>query len=263
LNSGHLSVKPATIVYPKGQTDLDLQFDGREARPHFSFKMSGENLDPWRGLNVAGSAAGSELDTKGAELDLDIWLAASGKSRHELAANMAGDIYITMKHGKISQSKLNLLFVDLVGWVADYAKQRFVDVNCAIADYKIRRGVVDTNAFFIDTKNITIAGEGTIDLGNEQIDYAFIPKKKSRIIARAEPVTLKGPLNDPAVKAIPVKSAALTFGTLIFAPYVFAGMVATEYATDKLRGGDPDTLVCVQYEESQKEKRQKIKEKSR
>ena len=32
--------------------------------------------------------------------------------------------------------------------------------------------------------------------------------------------------NDPSIEAIPVKSAALTFGTLIFAPYVFAGMAA-------------------------------------
>lgn len=263
LNSSHLSVKPATLVYPKGQAVLDLQFDGKPGRPHFSFTFSGDNLDPWRGLKVDKYEINSDFDTEGAELDIDIWLAASGKNQHEMVSNAAGDIYITMKHGKISQSKLNLLFVDLVGWVSNQGKQRYTDVNCGIADYKIRRGIMSTNGFFMDTKAITIAGEGTIDLGSERIDYILIPKKKSRIIAKAEPVTIKGPLNDPAIQAIPLKSAALTFGTLIFAPYVFAGMVATGYVTQKLSEGDADTSVCDQYEKSQKVNREKIKEKSR
>ena len=180
-----------------------------------------------------------------------------------MASNIDGDIYITVKNGKINQSELNLLFVDLVGWVSNQAKQRYDDVNCSIMDFKIRQGVVGTNAFFIDSKRITIAGEGSIDLGREEIDYTFIPKKKSRLIARAEPITMKGPLNDPDIKAVPVKSAALTFGTLVFAPYVFAGMVASEYAVEEHVGGDSDAGVCLKYEESQREKRQKIQEKSR
>jgi hypothetical protein len=266
LNAGHLSVKPATLVYPKGQAVLDLQLDGgRDKPPHFSFRLSGEKLDPWRGLNFSESEAGmgAELDARGAELNVDIQLAAAGNDQHEMASTVSGDVYITMKHGKISQAKLDLLFVDLVGWVSNMARQRYVDVNCGIADYEIRQGVVQTNAFFIDTKRITIAGDGAIDLGKEEIDYTFIPRKKSRLIGKAEPVTLKGPLNDPSIRAIPVKSAALTFGTLIFAPYVFAGMVASEYASERLGDGDSGTAVCLEYEAKQKEKREKIQKKSR
>jgi hypothetical protein len=257
LKSRQLLVRPAALVYPQGQAVVDLRFDASGEFPRFSFTMSGENLDPWRGLNLQDAKTRANIETSNAELDVDIRLEASGRSPHEMASNLAGDIYITMKHGKISRAKLDLLFIDLVGWVAERAKRRYADINCAIADYSIASGLVSTNAFFIDTNNITIAGEGTIDLGKEKIDYTFIPKKKSRLIARAEPVTLKGPLNDPAIKAIPVKSAALTFGTLIFAPYVFAGMVASEYATEKLGADDADTSVCTQYEESQKEKRKK------
>jgi uncharacterized protein involved in outer membrane biogenesis len=256
LKSGHLSVKHATLVYPKGQADLDLQFDARDA-PKFSFSMTGENLDPWRGLNVYEPEAKAKFDSKDAVLNVNVSLASSGKSRHELAANAQGEFYVTMKHGKISQSKLNLLFVDIVGWASDHAKKRYDDVNCAIADYSIQQGLVTTNAFFMDTHRITIAGEGTVDLGREQIDYTFIPRKKSRLIGKAEPVKIKGALNDPSIKAIPVKSAALTFGTLIFAPYVFAGMFAADYAHGKLDNGEGDSSVCANYEKDLKIARDK------
>jgi len=258
LKSGHLLVNPATLVYPKGQADLDLQVDARE-HPKFSFTLSGENLDPWRGLKVNGSASKTQLDTAGAELDVNISLASSGESQHEMASNAKGEFYLTMKNGKIRQSALNLLFVDIVGWVSDQAKQRYHDVNCAIADYSIRQGLVTTNAFFMDTDRITIAGEGTIDLGKEKIDYTFIPKKKSRLIAKAEPVTIKGALNNPSIQAIPVKSAALKFGALVFGPYVFAGLLAVDavadYTQGKLAEGNRDSSVCSNYKKDLEEAR--------
>ncbi|MEA3243859.1 MAG: AsmA-like C-terminal region-containing protein [Pseudomonadota bacterium] len=256
LKSGHLSVKPATLVYPKGRADLDLQFDGTDT-PKFGFSLSGENLDPWRGLNVYEPGSRKQFETKDAELNVNIALTSSGKSRHDMAASAQGEFYVTMKHGKISQSKLNLLFVDIVGWASDQAKRRYDDVNCAIADYSIRQGLVTTNAFFMDTDRITIAGEGTLDLGREQVDYTFIPRKKSRLILKAEPVHIKGPLNDPSIEAIPVKSAALTFGTLIFAPYVFAGMAVADFAHDKLGNGDGDSSICAKYEKDLKKSRDK------
>jgi|GEM_PF-1814918 hypothetical protein len=256
LKSGRLSVGPATLVYPKGQASLDLQLDTGE-QPKFSFSLSGENLDPWRGFNFEESKTRGQFKSKDAKVDVNISLAGAGKSPHELAANLQGKFYVTMKHGKISQSKLNLLFVDIVGWASNQAKRRYDDVNCAIADYSIEQGLVITNAFFMDTDRITIAGEGTVDLGREQVDYTFIPKKKSRLIVKAEPVNIRGALNDPSIEAIPVKSAALTFGTLIFAPYVFAGMVAADYAQDKLDRGDGDASVCANYEKDLIKSREK------
>jgi hypothetical protein len=174
-----------------------------------------------------------------------------------MAANAQGEFYVTMKHGKISQSKLHLLFVDIVGWASEQVKERYEDINCAIADYSIEQGLVSTNAFFMDTDNITIAGEGTVDLGREQIDYTFIPRKKSRLIGKAEPVKVRGALNDPSIEAIPVKSAALTFGTLIFAPYVFAGMAAADFAHGKLDSGKEDEEVCANYARDLQKAREK------
>jgi hypothetical protein len=78
----------------------------------------------------------------------------------------------------------------------------------------------------------------------------FIPKKKSRLIAKAEPVKITGPLNDPTVRAIPAKSLAVAAGkagTLLFAPYVLAGIVAGEYSSGAMQAGDEDTSACREY----------------
>ena len=126
-------------------------------------------------------------------------------------------------------------------------------------DFAVQQGIMTTNAFFIDMTDITIAGEGTIDLGQELIDFAFIPKKKNRLIVKAEPVDVKGPLNDPKITAIPVKSLAVEtgkFSTMLFAPFVFAGIVAGQYASGKKaknRGGD--AAVCLEYLETQQKRR--------
>ena len=175
-------------------------------------------------------------------------MSAQGQSPHQLASSLDGSLYVTITNGKLRRSFTDLLFVDIVGWAStQVTKQKYFDMRCGVADFTATQGVIKTNGFFIDTKNIAITGDGTIDLGKETIDYVFLPKKKSRIILKAEPVKVTGSLRDPSVTAVPVKSAALTFGTLIFAPYVFVGMTATEYLKGKVDSRDKDTP-CLLYE---------------
>jgi len=252
LKSGHLDVKPLTFVYPKGTMDIEFEVDSGDV-PGLVLKVAAENVNPWRG------GENGEPEYKqfvNANYDLGLSFNATGKSAHELASSAEGDIYLTIKNGWLRRSFVDLLFVDIVGWGLNLVKDsKYVPINCGIADYSIREGVVSTNAFFIDTKNITVTGEGTVDLGKEEVDYVFIPRKKSRKILKADPVKVRGPLNDPSVKALPVKSAALTFGTLIFAPYVFAGMVAHDYASGAMRDGDDGKTACAEYEKKHSKER--------
>ena len=256
LKSGHLSVSPATLVYPKGSAEFDLQLDAQDT-VDVSFRLEGQNLDPWRGLNIFEEDDKGAYKAKDAELDVQIALTTSGESQHDLAANLEGEIYAAIRNGKITQSKLRLLFVDIIGWATESEKRRYDDVNCGIADFTVRQGVVNTDAFFMDTPRISIAGKGTIDLGQEQIDYIFIPKKKSRLIAKSEPVHIRGALNDPEITAIPIKSLAAkagTLGTMLFAPYVFAGILAGQYASGEMQEHGEDASVCLDYVEKQKAK---------
>jgi uncharacterized protein involved in outer membrane biogenesis len=208
LQSGLLSISPAGLVYPKGKLDMDLKLDARD-HPRLTFKALGENLDPWRTLNIQ-----QEKKRFAARLDIDVSLTTSGLSSHELAANSQGRIYITMQNGKVSAALIDLVFADIAGWAWKKTKGRkFDDIDCGVADYSIEQGIISTKAFILDFETGTITGGGTIDLGGEEVEYVLLPKKKSLRIYKADPVKIKGSLNDPQVKALPWKSAASTGST--------------------------------------------------
>lgn len=244
LKSGHLAARPVTFSYAKGAMDMEFEIDARD-KPTLFLKATARNVNPYQGKNKEPEFE-KIMQSK---VDLDLSFKASGESAHALASSADGDIYVTIEDGALRRSLVDLLFVDLVGWGLNLVKDsKFVPINCGIADYSMKQGVISTDAFFIDSQTITVTGEGTIDLGKEQIDYIFIPRKKSRRILKAEPVIVKGSLNDPSVRAVPVKSAALTFGTLIFAPYVFVGLAAADQASNVMHDDGNGTSTCIEYE---------------
>jgi hypothetical protein len=244
LQSGLLKLDPVTIDYPKGSMSLALTVDARRV-PRTQFALYGKDLNPWLEMGGQDSTQSKEFN---ADLDADIRLTASGNSVYALASSLDGNMYLTVRHGKMRRSLLDLLFIDIVGWTVSHTQRYgYTDVICGVADFSARQGVISTNGFFLDLKDISITGQGDIDLGKESVDYVFLPKKKSRFILKAEPVKVRGPLANPSVSAIPVASAVRTFGTLLFAPYVFVGMTATDYLLGRLdsKGGDAP---CLNYE---------------
>jgi len=249
LNSGLLSISPAALVYPKGKLDMDLELDARD-HPQLTFKAFGEHLDPWRTLNIQ-----QEKQRFEARLDIDVSLSTSGLSPHELAANSEGSIYLTMQNGKVSSALIDLVFADIAGWVWTKTKGRkFDDFDCGVADYSIEQGIISTTAFILDTENATITGGGTIDLGAEKVEYVLLPKKKSLRIHKADPVKIKGPLNDPKVKGVPWKSAGTTvakIGGIIFAPYIFIPLTAADYAAGRVKSSDEESP-CLEYQKKHK-----------
>ena len=217
IKSGVLSINPARFVYPKGKLDMDLELDGRE-HPRLTFKASGENLDPHRALDIQTY----KKELKGS-VNIDLSFSTSGLTPHDMAANSQGSIYITMQNGKLSAPLADLVFWDVAGWAWKKATdQKYYDISCGVADFTIDKGVISTKAFILDSKNITITGGGTIDLGREHVEYVLVPKKKSlQFIEKADPVDIKGPLADPKVSTLPLKSAtktAITVGAIVLAP---------------------------------------------
>jgi hypothetical protein len=249
LKSGLLSISPARLVYPKGKLNMDLELDARD-HPQLTFKAFGEHLDPWRTLNIQ-----QEKQRFEARLDIDVSLSTSGLSPHELAANSQGSIYLTMQNGKVSSALIDLVFADIAGWVWTKTKGRkFDDFDCGVADYSIEQGIISTKAFILDTENATITGGGTIDLGGEEIEYVLLPKKKSLRIYKADPVKIKGPLNDPKVKTLSWKSAGTTAGKvagIIFAPFIFIPLTAADYAASKVKTKDGESA-CLEYQKTHK-----------
>ena len=250
VKSGVLSISPARFVYAKGKLDLDIELDARE-HPRLTFKAFGKNIDPRRALDIQ-----DYKEQLQAEMNIDLFFSTSGLTPHELAANSQGSIYITMQNGKLAAPLADLVFWDVAGWAWKKATdQRYYDITCGVADYTIEEGVISTKALILDAKHITITGGGTIDLGQEKVDYFFVPKKKSlKFIQKADPVNIEGPLNDPKVKTIPWKSAAITAGKvggIIFAPFIFIPLTAADYLAGQVKVENGKSA-CLEYQKTHK-----------
>jgi hypothetical protein len=254
VKSGLLSISPARFIYPKGKLDMDLQLDARD-HPRLTFKAFGEDIDPRRALDIQ--------EYKGkfdAEMNIDISLSTSGLSPHELAANSQGSVYITVQNGKLPAPLIDLVFWDIAGWAWKKAtKQRYYEIGCGVADYTIEQGVISTEAFILDAEHITITGVGTIDLGSEKVEYVLLPKKKTLFIKKASPVKIKGPLNDPKVKALSWRSAGTTagkIGGIIIAPFIFIPLTAADYMAGKVKIEDGESA-CLEYQKTRKMEKQR------
>jgi len=249
VKSGLLSISPAQFVYPKGKLEMDLELDARD-HPRLTFKAFGKHIDPRRALDI--QELKEQLNT---DMNIDLSFSTSGLTSHEMAANSQGSIYITMQNGKIAAPLIDLIFWDVAGWVwHKTTEKRYYDFDCGVADYTIEEGVISTKAFILDSQNVTITGGGTIDLGGEKVEYFFLPKKKSLYVKKADPVNIEGPLNDPKVKAIPWKSAALTAGKvggIIFAPFIFIPLSAADYLAGQVKIEDGKSA-CLEYQKARK-----------
>jgi hypothetical protein len=247
ISSGQLWIRPAAIKYPVGELELELQVDARE-KPTVSVQAHGANLRPERALYMTQRAEGADPD-----LDIDIDLHLAGNSPHELAASARGDIFLELKHAFFRRDLIDLVFADIIGWAwTKTTRDDYYQLDCSIADLGIEQGVLTTKAFVLDGSQLAVTGDGTIDLGKEQLDYVFVPKKKMRII-KADPVKVTGALNDPSVKVIPWKSAATTYGPLLlFGPFIFAGVTAVDYLGGKIAGREKESP-CLEYERERAE----------
>ena len=244
LESGRLSILPAKLNFPKGRLELDVRFN-MQNELKFHIEASGKEINPYQALSEDQAKLKDIFD---ADIDIDIDITSYGLSQHELASNLDGNVYMIIKNGRLRKELLHLLFVDLIGWTfSKTVGKKYINIDCGVIDLKIKKGMVTTDAFFLSGENMTAAGEGTIDLSNEQIDYVFLPKKRSALLFGDQPVKVRGSLKNPSVTAIPWRSAVTTYGSLIFSPYLFAGQVVVGLVINVFKKKSNESA-CVEYE---------------
>ena len=79
---------------------------------------------------------------------------------------------------------------------------------------------MSTRAFAFDTEDTIIIGEGTIDLGDEQLDLLLKPRPKDRsILALRSPLVIDGSFRDPGFRPDMARlglrgALALTLGSI-------------------------------------------------
>jgi uncharacterized protein involved in outer membrane biogenesis len=210
LQSGRATVSPLLAHFGGGQLDADLVLNARQATPSFSARLALADADLGR--------MAKEMETTDileGRIDFEADLKGSGGSMHALMAGLNGSLGAEMGEGQLNSGYIDYLAADLLSTLTSWGETSDVTrVNCMVARFDIQNGIASASDLLLDTEKMTVAGEGTIDLGKEELNLTLTPRpKEESLISLALPVDIRGPLSDPYAlpneEAVALGAAAL------------------------------------------------------
>ena len=197
LKDGVLKLMPVTFNFAHGTLKGDVQIDARKDVPVSNVDVRLTGLDVGQFLPVSG-----DMPAIAGQAIARAKLQGIGNSIHKTASTADGTVTFVVPHGEIRRTFAEFLGINVasaLGLLLTNDQSR-VDVRCAVAGFSAKNGIMTLNQFAFDTPVVLATGEGTVDLKNERLDLALTghPKKPQLIRVRA-PITIRGPLNHPAV----------------------------------------------------------------
>jgi uncharacterized protein involved in outer membrane biogenesis len=169
LQDGSLSISPLTAGVGAGNLDGSISLDGSQATPPLSISLTGSEMD------LAHLLAGAGMKDKiVGPMDLRIDLAGAGASPRALAASLDGEIYSSVYNSRILKAAVDEAVGETIsgllasdgGWIV---------LDCAVFDYGVTDGLMQTNAGYIASGPVTVITEDTINLGTEELDLTVTP----------------------------------------------------------------------------------------
>jgi uncharacterized protein involved in outer membrane biogenesis len=134
--------------------------------------------------------------------DLDVNLSGAGATRRTFLGNGDGRITIIAGPGKITGRRLDLWASDLIPTLLSprWQRQPVTEMNCMVAHIELQDGQAKIEDILLDTRRITIAGSGTVDLETEELEVFLAPRpKRASLVSLANPVEITGTLSQPEV----------------------------------------------------------------
>lgn len=118
-------------------------------------------------------------------------LSGNGNSVRRMLATSSGTLGLVVAGGEISRLMMEMVGLHL--WEIlelQVTGDELVKLRCAVADFDVKEGVMNSRALIFDTEITTIIGTGTIDLGQEKLDLTLNQRTKD-----TSPVALRSPIH--------------------------------------------------------------------
>jgi AsmA protein len=216
--NGEFTLKPLTGGLTGGTFAVEL---GANARAH---SMAGK-------VDVKGVELGTLLQQTGTsdmlrrgKTNFTLDFRGEGRSMRALMASLDGVSITHVGEGAMESRFIDLLGADVVRVLSplqDSGPQ--TSLNCVVNRFEIKDGVATPKVMFVDTGKMTISGEGTINLGTEQLAMMLTPRpKQASLVSLAIPIRIGGTLAEPSFS--PDTGAALrgaagaAAGTVLLGP---------------------------------------------
>lgn len=96
-----------------------------------------------------------------------------------------------------------------------------------VVPLQLKNGRASTTATVIETENVQVVGNGTINFRRDRIAMNFRPQPKRQNMVRiVTPFSLEGDLSNPAISIPRGKVAGRVVGEVVTLPFNFLGAIA-------------------------------------
>lgn len=241
IKQDHVQLNPFSMRGSTGGTvNGAFSVDSRGEKTQLNLDMRGEQLR--LGLFAV---EGQEIATY-PPTDIDFQLSGQGDTQRELASQLNGKTRVFLGNGQVASSGLGFFMGDflteLFSLLNPFAETSdYTDLDCAVFAADITSGQAAIFPVIINTEQMTILSEGTIDLDTEKIDLSFNTKVRQGLGLSAGMVInplikVGGRLASPAIELDP--GGAVVKGGLAVAT-VGLSLVAKSMSDRFLSSKDP------------------------
>jgi uncharacterized protein involved in outer membrane biogenesis len=179
------------------------------------------------GLTVKGLPLHYLLEEAEGKVDGQMQMTGKGTVMDRVVSTLNGRFLLTSGGGKITSKSLNFWSRGLMQILLPMQKTE-TNLNCAVVDFDVKDGLARSRTLIVDTSEISIFGNGNINLPKKYVDILLTPKPKGKIIkgplspiglvSFATPVRLRGPIDNivpvPQVEGMAKKVGGLLLGVV-------------------------------------------------
>lgn len=193
LADGALAFKPLTA-----------QVEGGRVEASGTVRPAGKSTAVTLSLNTSGYVLGNLLKERGittalseGPLQLSFNASGAGATLRGLLGSLDGKAAMAMDRAsyRVAYDSGAAQFLRLL---SGGKEGRDLTINCAVADFTIAGGVMQTKSIAADTVGATVRGSGTVNLGTEQLNLVLTPRAKDAALASiAIPLKIGGTFANP------------------------------------------------------------------
>jgi hypothetical protein len=250
LQDGHLTVQPLQARMGDGSLNGSARLQPAGKAVQVALALHLHQVDVGR---VAREL--QVRDMLDGKLDVTVDVQGRGDSVAALMAGLNGKTALVMGKGALDNKYIELLGADLGTSVFRLVnplrhEQPGTEINCLVSRFNIQDGIARSTDLVFDTPNMTVVGDGQINLRTEALDFSLKPAPKEgagfsglgkvglSLSELTRPLKLGGTLAHPSL-VVDATQAALTVGkslggTLLFGPVgIVAALVSGQGAGDE------------------------------
>jgi uncharacterized protein involved in outer membrane biogenesis len=186
IDHGVLTAKPLNFGVAGGNVISNIGIDGRGDELTSDAGVEFRRIDMHK-LFPNSKMGKQSVGVIGGRANLKL----HGKSFAELVGHASGSLGLATGGGQVSNLLLELLGLDAAETLRRLFKgDKPVTLRCAVADFGLDDGLMQTRSLVMDTSDTNVTAEGRINLRDESLDLKVTPLPKDY-----SPLALRGPLH--------------------------------------------------------------------